>query len=229
MPTSGRDFDSYIFRKGVSPNTLSVISSKNRIFAFNASGEKKQIGVIATFDPSEARTVEPIRGIGFGDHIAELVPGVTDPMTISVTRTALYLSNIMQVFGYKAGVDGITRSLKHHRWPFDIWQEVVFSTIAKRHMTEGATTSISKPYQQDDKEGLSSDEKAENAVGLLTLYEACWMSDYSVSYASDTAIVQETSTINVSDILSGTSISYDGVEPYSTLSTTGKGLSKRFG
>ena len=100
------DRDSYIFRRGVTPNILSVISSKNRIFAVNSLGSNVQIGVIATFDPSEARTIEPIRGIGFGDKIAELVPGVTDPMTISVTRTALYLSNIYQAFGFLSGIDG---------------------------------------------------------------------------------------------------------------------------
>jgi hypothetical protein len=214
-----RDYDSYIFRKGVSPNTLSVISSKNRVFAYNAQGTKTQIGVIATFDPSEARTIEPIRGIGFGDHIAELVPGVTDPMTISVTRSALYLSNIYQVFGYKAGVDGIVRSLRHHRWPFDIMQEVVFSALAKETYSNTANlaTKVTTPFQQDDKEGTS--ENAANAQALLTIYEACWISDYSVSYASDTALVQETVTINVSDILSSTNVTYTGAEPYSILDT----------
>lgn len=213
---ANRDYDSYIFRKGVSPNTLSVISSKNRVFAYNAEGIKKQLGVIATFDPSEARTVEPIRGIGFGDHIAELVPGVTDPMTISVTRSALYLANIYQVFGYKSGVDGIVRSLRHHRWPFDIYQEVIFSAIAVQHygqLGSGTTETPTTVETQADKEGTGD----ENVQALLTIYETCWMSDYSVSFASDTALVQETVTINVSDILSGTDITYEGAEPYSTL------------
>lgn len=213
---ANRDYDSYIFRKGVSPNTLSVISSKNRVFAYNAEGLKKQLGVIATFDPSEARTVEPIRGIGFGDHIAELVPGVTDPMTISVTRSALYLANIYQIFGYKSGVDGIVRSLRHHRWPFDIFQEVIFSAIAVEHFAQPGAATTEDPTTvetQADKEGTGD----ENVQALLTIYEACWMSDYSVSFASDTALVQETVTINVSDILSGTDITYEGEEPYSAL------------
>lgn len=218
-----RDYDTYIFRKGVSPNTLSVISSKNRIFAHNASGNKTQIGVVATFDPSEARTIEPVRGIGFGDHIAELVPGVTDPMTISVTRTALYLSNIYQVFGYKAGVDGIVRSLRHHRWPFDIWQEVVFSALATQFENKtpnavGDALELPTTDSSDDIEGKGDN----NTQALLTIYEACWMSDYSISFASDTALVQETVTINVSDVLSNVygeamnSIG-DDAEPYSTL------------
>lgn len=193
-----RDHDSYIFRKGVSPNTLSVISSKNRIYAVNSEGAQHQIGVIATFDPSEARTIEPIRGIGFGDHIAELVPGVTDPMTISVTRSALYTSNIYQVFGYKAGIDGLVRSLRHHRWPFDIRQEVVFSALAQnaKPAPSGTNGDLKSPLLIE----TNSDPEG-SAQALITVYEACWISDYSVSYASDTALVQETVTINVSDIL----------------------------
>jgi hypothetical protein len=213
-----RDTDSYIFRKGVTPNTLSVISSKNRIYAFNSTGKQVQIGVIATFDPSEARTIEAIRGIGFGDQIAELVPGVTDPMTISVTRTALYLANIMQVFGYKAGMDGIARSLKHHRWPFDIRQELVFSELAAQNVDGSVAPNIDVVTQD------SRDEKgANNQFAIVTFYEACWISDYSVSYASDTAMVQETVTINVSDILAGPGLfpfTSPEIEPYSILDTT---------
>jgi len=220
-----RDTDSYIFRKGVTPNTLSVISSKNRIFAYNATGTLVQIGVIATFDPSEARTIEPVRGIGFGDQIAELVPSVTDPLTISVTRTALYLSNVFQVFGYKAGVDGICRSLKHHRWPFDVRQEVVFSAIAAEN-TDGSVAQ-----NVDDVTADPRDEKGiYNQYAVLTFYEACWISDYSVSYASDAALVQETVTLNCSDILAGPGLypyTQSEIEPYSVLDT-GEARSRRY-
>jgi hypothetical protein len=216
-----RDYDSYIFRKGVSPNTLSVISSKNRIFSVNAVGDLKQIGVIATFDPSEARTIEPIRGIGFGDHIAELVPGVTDPMTISVTRSALYVSNIYQIFGYKSGIDGLVRSLRHHRWPFDIRQEVVFSRLA--YENTGVKENLS------DITVLGSEDNPDgNVQALVTIYEACWISDYSISYASDTALVQETVTINVSDILSQEPYSsYLDVASYDQLASDQNGISQR--
>lgn len=221
-----RDYDSYIFRKGVSPNTLSVISSKNRIYAVNAVGQFKQIGVIATFDPSEARTIEPIRGIGFGDHIAELVPGVTDPMTISVTRSALYVSNIFQVFGYKSGIDGLVRSLRHHRWPFDIRQEVVFSRLAFENT--GVKENLGDvDLDIDEQAGLEGNPSG-TLQALITVYEACWISDYSVSYASDTALVQETVTINVSDILSQEPFSsYTDSYDYDQLATDEQGISQR--
>lgn len=226
-----RDHDTYIFRKGVSPNTLSVISSKNRIYAVNSEGAQHQIGVIATFDPSEARTIEPIHGIGFGDHIAELVPGVTDPMTISVTRSALYTSNIYQVFGYKAGVDGLVRSLRHHRWPFDIRQEIVFSALAQIDKpaptgTNGDTGAPLTIEMNSAPEGNAPEGKAQ---ALVTVYEACWISDYSVSYASDTALVQETVTINVSDILNQWAAAFylDAGYDYDQNGLTESGLSQR--
>jgi len=219
-----RDKDSYIFRKGVTPNTLSVISSKNRIFAYNATGKSVQIGVLATFDPSETRTIEPVRGIGFGDQIAELVPGVTDPVNISITRTALYLSNVYQVFGYKSGIDGVCRSLKHHRWPFDIRQEVVFSALAAQN-SDGQNVKTIIPNTTDAEKGIY------NQYAILTFYEACWISDYGVSYASDAALVQETVTIQVSDIMAGPGVfpytQQSEVEPYSALDS-GDAKSKRF-
>ena len=175
----------YIYREGLSPQTQTVISTKNKIYG-QPSGSKdfKQIGVIASFEPSDSRAVEPIYGIGYGDQIAELIPNVSDPISISVTRSALYLSLLMQTFGYSAGVDGIVRALKHHRWPFDIKQEIVFSELASKEAV-GQTVSSGK-YK-----------------ALLTYYEACWMTSYNWSFTADTALVQESCEISCSDILDG--------------------------
>jgi len=183
--------EGYIYRSGLAPQTRSVLSTKNKIYA-KPSGQNKylQVGVLATFDPSDSRAVEPVRGIGFGDQIAELIPGVSDPITISVTRTALYLSLLMQVFGYNAGVDGLVRALKHHRWPFDIKQEIVFSEIATQNLNGAAGVRPSS-------EG--------GFQALLTYYEACWMTSYSTSFTADTAIVQETCELSCSDIIDGKS------------------------
>lgn len=194
-----RDRDTYVHRLGVTPETASVISSKNKIYAIPADGDVTtafQIGVLATFDPAESRTIEPVRGIGFGDHVAELVPGATEPMTIGITRTAQYLSMIFQVFGYKGGVDGIVRSLRHHKWPFDIVQEVVISRLpAVITGGQGAPGLTAK--------GLNGELDA-----ILTYYEGCWLSDYGVSYAADAALVQENVTVNVTDIIASTSNDY---------------------
>jgi hypothetical protein len=201
---AGRDRDTYVHRMGITPETASVISSKNRIYATPADGEVKtlfQIGVVATFDPSETRTIEPVRGIGFGDHVAELVPGVTEPMTLAVSRTAQYLSMIYQVFGYKGGVDGLVRSLRHHKWPFDIVQELILSNLPDVVDQAAAAGEAVKSLS--------------GAKAILTYYQGCWISDYSVSYAADAALVQESVTVNVTDIIGDTSTAYSDTVQFS--------------
>jgi hypothetical protein len=191
-----RDRDTYVHRLGVTPETASVISSKNKIYAIPADSNATtafQIGVVATFDPSETRAVEPVRGVGFGDQIAELVPGVTEPMTLAVTRTAQYLSMVYQVFGYKGGVDGLVRSLRHHKWPFDIVQEMVISQM----IINGASTANDISETSQNLGYLNPDQ----IQAILTYFEGCWISDYSSTYAADTALVQENVTVNVTEIV----------------------------
>jgi len=202
---ANRDRGTYTHRHGVTPETMSVISSKNKIYARPADtdgGQQyQQIGVVSSFDPSESRTVEPVRGIGFGDHVAELVPGVTDPMSLSVVRTAQYISLIYQVFGYKGGVDGIVRSLRHHKWPFDIMQELVLSQLDKVTSNVdnlGAGTGV----------GASQDPFNPEFLAILTYYEGCWFQDYSTSFAADTALVQENVSIMVTDIVADQGLDY---------------------
>lgn len=202
----------YTHFHGPEVNTRAVVSQKVRLFSYNNTAEtgstdQQQIGVMTTFGVNEDRNVEAIRGIGFGDRIAELVPGVTSPVTIQASRIALWLSNIMQVFGYKSGVEGIIRSLRHHRWPFDIRQEMVFSEINST-VDEASSVKNVKSQFPNDRDSIS---KAVGSTGvdvldvpiLVTFYEGCWMNSYSTSFDANQAIVTENCGITVSDITAG--------------------------
>ena len=74
---------SYVYDFGTSPNTRTAVSQKVRLLTpqYGNAVNLSQMGVISQFNPSESRTVEPVRGVGFGDMIAELVPSVPEPMT----------------------------------------------------------------------------------------------------------------------------------------------------
>ena len=130
-PTAGLQGDSYLYDYGTSPNTRTAVSQKVRILtpAYGDNAGLHQMGVLSSFAPSQSRSVEPVRGIGFGDQVAELVPSVTEPTTGSFERALLYLCNLWQATGYAAGIDGPVRSLAHHKWPFDIEQQLVFSSL----------------------------------------------------------------------------------------------------
>lgn len=227
----GRPADStnFIYRMGTAPNTRAAISQKNKIFGYMVgTGQFNQIGVVSEFGHDESRTIDPIRGVGFGDQVAELVPGVTEPMTLTLNRTLMYAVNLFQALGYKGGVTGLVRSLKHHRWPFDIKQEMVFSEIASAQDVDGVTDQAlpSASVQASGQEFLTP------IRALFTFYEGCWLNSYSASYTSDAAIVAENSSVTVTDIIDGRSQYGEfvdtGLAPVQSNGAAGSGFSLRF-
>ena len=140
------------------------------------------MGVLYNFNPTQNRTIEEVRGVGFGDIVAELVPGNTEHMTASTERALLYLSNIWQSTGYAAGVDGPVRSLRHHRWPFDVEEQMVFSTIADADLdaagsgfsgSSGAFNGGVKAIEFPTVTEISG-VSGGGHTALITMYEACW-------------------------------------------------------
>lgn len=188
--------DTYIYRVGSSPNTRVAISQKNRVFSrpyATGTPTEKQVGVLSTFDYSESRAVDPVRGVGFGDKIQELVPGVTEPMAVTLNRTLLYTASIAQEVGYRGGVDGLVRSLRHHKWPFDLRSELVFSELVTN---KDVGAWVIAPV-------LASDQSGNYA--LITYFEACWLNSVSASFPSDSAIVMEDASATCTDVTDMTS------------------------
>jgi len=195
----------YIYQKGTTPNTKTAISSKVKIFSYSYDHTRPvghsdwiQVGVVASFAPTQGRGAEPVRGIGYGDQIAELVPNVSDPVTISVERACLYLANMFQVFGYAGGADGLVRGLKHHRWPFDIRQEMVLSELEADLSQEWSNQDFGGESVDDHQ--ISFGDPAISQKFLLTVYLACWMTSYNYTVASDTTMISESVDISVTDI-----------------------------
>lgn len=202
--------DSYIYRKGSSPNTRVAISQKNRVFSRPYTGGspvQKQVGVLATFDYNESRSLDPVRGVGFGDKVQELVPGVTEPMSITLNRTLLYTADIMQELGYRSGVDGLVRSLRQHKWPFDLRSELVFSELVSNR---DAAAIIIKSLATDDAN-----------FAVITLFEACWLESVSVSFPSDSAIVMQDASAKATDVTDGSSYYGNDENSYGDLLDSG--------
>lgn len=195
----------YVYRQGTSANTHAVVSQKNKVYSYQVGKKQfQQVGVMSTFGLDESRTVDPIRGIGFGDQVAELVPANTEPVQINVEKTLLYILNAMQAMGYKGGIDGLVRSLKHHRWPFDIKQEMVFSELAsfEAQAAPGLNNSgFKKAQTQPSGPGFMVNE----VKALFTFFEACWFESYGTSFGADQGMVAESCTIKASDVIDGIS------------------------
>ncbi len=228
MPVAGKD---YIYRMGTAPNTRAAVTQKNKVFGYSVGGEPgfKQIGAVSEFGWDESRTIDPVRGVGYGDQVAELVPSVTDPMSLTLNKTLLYTANLFQVVGYKGGIDGIARSLRHHRWPFDIKQELVFSELAS---DTALSPDLSGATNLGSADGVPGPAAPYTTVGaLFTYYEGCWFNSWSGSMTSDAAIVAENGSVTVTDIIDGVSQYGEyidtGLSPVSG-GAPGKGFSLRF-
>jgi len=202
-PSNGLQGSSYIYNLGMSPNTRAAMSQKVRILSPSAgSNQMTQIGVLGNFGPSFSRSAEEVRGIGFGDKIAELVPGVQSAVTVSLERTMLYLSNLWQSLGYNGGVSGPARSLAHQRWPFDLQQQVVFSDIADREVSDtgdgysGGIQNIAFPSSGTTPSGVVDGVHKAS----ITMYEGCWLTDTSFSFQKDSQMVSESGNAMVTDV-----------------------------
>ena len=227
-PANGLGGSSYLYDYGTSPNTRTAVSQKVRLLTphYGNNQAMHQTGVVSSFNPSQSRTVEPVRGIGFGDQIAELVPSVTEPTTGSFERALLYLCNLWQAVGYASGVDGPVRSLAHHKWPFDIEQQLVFSSLADSDMGvantgvsggtgsfDGGVRQISYPAVTPDYGSgtgsvtgggsggaASAPASARGHSAIITIYEACWFTSWSTTFAKDSGLIMETGDVTVSDV-----------------------------
>lgn len=214
-PQNGIQGSSYLYDYGTTANTRTAVSQKVRILTpmYGSSANiLLQIGVLSTFSPSESKNVEPLRGIGFGDQIAELVPSVTEPMTANLERALLYLSNLWQATGYAGGVSGPVRSLRHHRWPFDIEMQLVFSTLSDQDLTglggkgfnggsgqfDGGVKEIKYPAVTNDPNSYPGELRGHTAI--ITLYEACWFTSYSIANINrDSGMLMESGDVSISD------------------------------
>lgn len=224
------DQTNYIYKAGTAPNTRAVTSQKNKIFGYMVNATEpgfKQIGAVSEFGHDESRTVESFSGIGFGDQIAELVPGKTEAMTLSLAATLMYTVNLFQATGYRGGVEGLVRSLRHHRWPFDIKQELVISELSSVTDLDGAIGAGSASVQPAGEGYFTNTVRA-----LITFYEGCWFQQYGASYSSDAALVSQNSSVMVTDVTDSVS-QYGEFPEYDTglspvVGSAGNGFSVRF-
>lgn len=212
VPANGAQGSSHIYDYNSSPNTRAAISQKVRLLSpvyKPGRGNNSllyQLGVCSSMSADFNRGVEDIRGIGFGDQIAERVPGVSDPVDVSIERTLLYLSNGHQAFGFAGGIDGPVRTLQHHRWPFDIEQQLVFSTIADQ---EAGTTT--EDHQKGIRDIDFSGQKVTGAAefytegqvhkAIITYFEACWMTAISgANPSADSSLMTQSISAAAQDV-----------------------------
>lgn len=201
---------SYVYDFGTSPETRTAVSQKVRVKAptYGAGKALRQMGVLGNFAPTNSRGHDVIRGIGFGDKVAEIVPSVTAEITAGFERALLYLCNLWQATGYAGGVDGPVRSLSHHRWPFDLEEQLVFSTLADYDLNAANVGFSGQGFQQGVK-SIRFPDVTKTGKGfpqnlghsaIITMYECCWFTETSRTYNRDSAAITENGNCVISDV-----------------------------
>ena len=137
-----------IYHRGWVPHTNIAIATAVRVYATDAeSGEIQQVGVLQNFNVNQRRSLQRVRGVCYGDKIAEILPGNTD-YTITCSRAALYTKNIIEVFGFPAGSNqggnlGLVRMLSECKVPFDIKAITWYHNAIPEEQEGGFTNSNS--------------------------------------------------------------------------------------
>ena len=204
-----------------SPQTHAAISQRNKLYTRGDDTDQFNhfLGAISSFGVSDSRDVTDVRGIGMGDRFIELVPGYSAVYTISVNRVMFYMSNLQQELGYKAGVSGFVRALRHHKYPFDIRQELVFSELVQNHSDFNADNLpagvTGMRFPENDGENSSNvnetGKSVDNLYAIVTLYLACWMTGNNATYETGTNLVTEDGSISVTDICDGATNLYQNM------------------
>jgi hypothetical protein len=109
------------------------------------------------------------------------------------------------------------RSLAHHRWPFDMEHQLVFSSLADSDLgvanagqtgaeagfgagvqrvrypsVPGAVTGpATPPVNYPSSQGHSA---------IITMYETCWFTSWSATYAQDSGQIMESGDVTVTDV-----------------------------
>ena len=203
---------SEIYKYGMSPDSRAVISQKIRLLTPSyggVAGSRYQLGVVSSFSyTGGSRSTEIVRGIGFGDIIADRVPGVTEPFSGTITRTLLYLSNLFQALGFAGGVDGPVRSAAHTRWPFDMEEQMVFTFMADDQVSHGSFNNPALVEIDFSGQGVTSvEKKADGTVypqkhkALITFFEGCWLTGVEpVAREAEGSKMEESANVDITDV-----------------------------
>ena len=115
-----------------------------------------QVGTATNATPSHQRSNTKVGGVGIGDRIMEIVPGLTS-YTLSLTKFSLWNKYIYQVLGYNVNI----RMLAEMQTPFDVYTY---------HLNPTGTTS----------KGIfvNSGEVADSNI-VTTIYRDCVVSSWN--------------------------------------------------
>lgn len=168
---------------GANGNGLAVTSTNVAVYSNNM-----KIGFIQSASPSESRNIVKIQELGT-EGVIQSVPSNTNGGQISVTRFALYNSNMYNALGLTRTGGFVARD----------------QINGTQRNSEKSAGTYAHPFKtlKDQRVPLELQVKTSlpNGQTFVETYLDCWLSSYSKTIASNTITITEQGTIQYSDVV----------------------------
>lgn len=183
------------------PSANGLVQTSTNIFIYANGGA---IGMVQSFSVSESRNINKLQSIGY-EGVVQAVPSNTNGGQLSVTRMALYGSNIFRALGLT--------STGHNGSPFGYKINTSGSTDDTSDKNDTA------PEMSDIGDGTSAnfvfrtlrDQRVPLEIVIKTKmdgenqfyeerYVDCWLSSFSKSFTVSQITVAENATIQYGDV-----------------------------
>lgn len=162
------------------------------------------VGMIQSFSQSESRNINKLQSIGY-EGVVQAVPSNTNGGQLSVSRIALYESNIWNALGLNTSgktYNPIGSKVHDNVNP----TSPTWDTSTVKSETDGYAVSSSLVFKtlRDQRVPLEIQVKTRKAGSsedyYIETYIDCWLSSYSKSYTTQSITVAESATIQYADV-----------------------------
>lgn len=172
----------------IGDRNLAITTTNISVFA---NGQK--VGFVQSLSPSESRNITAVQALG-EEGVVQMVPGNTTGGQISMTRFAVYNSNIFNALG-------LTRTGTFVP-PVGI-NATNASSLDATYRTYGNPFKTLKdqrvPFEIQVKTRIPTQDGSEQF--FIETYLDCWITSYSKTIASNTITISEQVTASYSDVI----------------------------
>jgi hypothetical protein len=163
------------------------------------------VGMIQSFQVNEQRTINKLQSIGW-EGVVQAVPSNTNGGTLTVSRIALYESQLWNALGLTT--TGVPfNEVGHKNYPSkDPYDAASWDTPNHAFENDGSKTKTRLIFKtlKDQKVPLEIQSKIrrEGSEDLFYIetYIDCWIQNYSKSYTTNQITVAENATISYADV-----------------------------
>jgi hypothetical protein len=179
--------------------TSAGTKTSHSVSVLNADGSKV-IGMIQSWQPTRSRAVQRIFEVNMNTsgQAVDLVPGVVEDDTLSVTRMALWTADLFNAFSssFTEATDWLQQ--KSPVQMQEVWTEPESNGIASDYTGSLKTAETGESAYADISEAAASGSRAGGGPKIIT-YFGCWFSEITPeAYVSNgDKAVSENATIYV--------------------------------